>query len=105
MCSTFLSGRAMDYIESVNYLGVHAKSGMRFSCSFTSVKLAFYRAFNAVYSKRKAANSELISVYLLKTVCIPVHMYSLEATGTTGSVAKMLDFLINNAVQKFLQMI
>jgi len=43
-----------------------------FSCSYELVKFKFYSSFNALYSRCKASESELVSVELMKSFCMPV---------------------------------
>ena len=83
-----LNSTAIDYADSVKYLGVYIKSGKRFCCSYDHVKLSFYRAFNYLYSKSKAANSELASVFLLKAYCLPIVRYALDANRPMASSLK-----------------
>ena len=71
-----------------------------FCCSYDHIKLSFYRVFNYSYSKSKAANSELTSVFLLKAHCLPIVRYALDATRPTASSLKTLDNLVSNAVRK-----
>ena len=56
------------------------KSGRRCSYLYDTTKMSFYRCFNAVFNRSKNASSELLSIYLLINVCIPILTYSLEAT-------------------------
>ena len=69
-----LCGRPLTYVSSIKYmlalLHVHAK-------------LKFYRAFNALYSSSHCSDSEMVSVKLLKAYCIPLLLYSIEATAPT----------------------
>jgi len=39
------------------------------------LKVKFYRVFNCIYSRSKAANSEMVSVHLLKMYCLPLLLY------------------------------
>jgi len=47
--------------------------------SVTHLKVKFYRVFNCIYSRSKAANSEMITVQLLKAYCLPLLLYASEA--------------------------
>ena len=69
-------------------------------CSYGHLKLRFYSCFNALFSRSKASNSELVTTELLKTVCIPVLTYALEVTDPNRTVTSMLNNLINRAICK-----
>ena len=43
------------------------------------VKAKFYRKFNCIYAKSFAANSELTTIELLRTCCLPVLLYAIES--------------------------
>jgi len=42
------------------------------------VKVNFFRAFNCIYSRSKGANSELVTVELLKSYCLPGLLYATD---------------------------
>jgi len=95
-----LSGQAMQVVDRVKYLGVYFKAAARFKIDFKHTCMSFYRAFNCIFSKSKAANSESASVFLLTSGCIPIITYALEAAGPAAGDLKMLDGLIDNAFRK-----
>ena len=61
-------------------IGVGLSAGRSFKCSFDHVKLKFYGCFNAIYSRAKDADSEMVCVQLLKSFCLPIILYVTEAT-------------------------
>ena len=95
-----LSGQELPYVKEIKYLGVYIKSGLNLKCSYIHCKLRFYRCFNAVYCKAKAAASELICVNLLKTYCLPLILYATEAICPANRDIQMLEKLIDTAVGK-----
>ena len=52
----------------------------------TDLKVKFYRVFNCIYSRSKAANSEMITVQLLKAYCLPLLLYASEAILLSKSI-------------------
>ena len=72
----------------------------KFSCCYEHLKLRFYSSFNALYRRSKSSHSELVSVQLLQSFCLPVILYGLEVTEPQKSVLAMLNNLINRAVYK-----
>jgi hypothetical protein len=100
-CSVLnLDGKPIKYVDSIQYLGIRLLSGLHFKCDFNYVRCKFFRSFNAVFSKSKTANSEAVSVFLMKSFCIPVLTYSLEALAPTRSAFTMLDSLVSSAIRK-----
>ena len=101
MCApVFLGSESIVVTNSIKYLGIVLRNGNKLICNFVAAKLAFYRAFNALYSKCSVAQSELISVHLMKAFCIPRLTYAVEATNLSKCVFKMFDNCIDNAMRK-----
>jgi len=96
----FLSGCELKFITSVKYLGVCLVSGKYFRCNVQRVKMKFYRVFNAIYSKSKGANSQLVTVELMKSYCLPFIMYATESVSLSRRAVNMLDSCINTALYK-----
>ena len=61
---------------------------------------AFYHAFNAIFGKTGRTASENVIVELLKSKCIPVLYYGLEACPFNKSLVKSLQFAINICFSK-----
>src|SRR5207245_2260062 len=79
-CALKLSEKSLEFVQTVKYLGIHIKAANKFKCTYDHVKCKFYRTFNAIYSKSKAANSELVSVELFRSYCLPAMLYAVEST-------------------------
>jgi len=95
-----LGGQYLDYVSSIKYLGVYIVTGKVFSCNYDHVKLKFYRTFNAIYTKSKASCSELITMNLMKSYCIPVIFYATEAIIPKKPDLEKFDKIINNVIGK-----
>ena len=67
-------------------------------CSFEHVKLKFFRVFNCIYAKSKAAGSEINTVELFKSYCLPHITYVCEALPFSKTDILRLDNLIVRAV-------
>lgn len=93
-----LSSAPLSWVDEVKYLGVYFKSGVKFMRSFEFVRRRFFTCFNWIYSK--SYRSELVCVNLLKSMCIPILTYALEATCGSVSSLKALDRVIDMAVAK-----
>jgi len=66
--------------------------------SISHVKEKFYRCFNAMYYRSRNAGSECVSVQLLKSLCIPIILYSVEVLHLNKSTLASLDSVIDRAV-------
>ena len=63
-------------------------------------KRCLYRAANAIFGKIGRLASEEVTLHLLKTKCIPVLLYGLEALQLTKSQISSIDFVINRFFMK-----
>jgi len=95
-----LCGGKLQFVECFKYLGVHIVAGKRFSCSVKNVRMKFYRSFNSIYYRSKGASSELVSVQLFKSYCLPFILYATEAIPLTKSSVRLLDNCVKQAVVK-----
>jgi len=93
-----LGGKVLRFVDSVKYLGVNIVAWRYFRCSFEHVKLKFFRVFNCIYAKSKAAGSEINTVELFKSYCLPHITYACEALPFSKTDILRLDNLIVRAV-------
>jgi hypothetical protein len=84
----------------VRYLGITIKSGLSASADFAQSILSFYKAFNAIFRRTRFADSELVSVFLLKSICVPILTYGVESVCAAPSAVKNLDRILDNALRK-----
>jgi len=73
-----------------------------FKCTLEYAKKSFYRAVNAIFGKIGRIASEEVTLQLLKSKCLPVLMYGLEACPLTKADLHSLDFVINRFFMKLL---
>ena len=100
-----LDGNIIKYSDKIKYPGVVFKAGKRIECSYEHIKLTYYKAFNALYANSKAADSELISVQLMKSFCLPIIMYAVEVTYPNDKAFDMFDKLIDNSIRKIFNVV
>ena len=74
-----LDGSVLSVVAVVRYLGIFIKSGRKMVCSFEHIRLSIYRTFNAIYRRSKSSDSELVTVELIRSFCLPLITYGLEA--------------------------
>ena len=103
-CAEFnLGSSVLKFVDSIKYLGIYMKAGSKFSCCCEHLKLRFYSSFNALYLRSNSSHSELVSVQLLQSFCLPVILYGLEVTEPQKYVLTMLNNLSNRAIYKILK--
>ena len=82
------------------YLGIFIDQSRAFKCSIPEAKRCFYRAANAIFGIIGRLASEEVTLHLLKTKCIPVLLYGLEALQLNKSQISSTDFVINRLFMK-----
>ena len=66
-CVPFTSnGEVLKFVSEMKYLGVYLVAGKYFRTTIDHLKVKFFRVFNCIFAHSKAANSEIVSVELLK---------------------------------------
>ena len=101
VCEPFvLSCNKLMFVQSVKYLGIILLSDKKIKYSIDHLKVKFYRVFNCIYCRSRGANSELVSVELLKSFCLPGILYAAEAISFTATDIRMLDNCVNRALYK-----
>ena len=90
-CSTVsINGISIPWSNSMKYLGIVFISGKSLSFDFKTSRSNFFRCFNLIFSKISRA-SETVIVSLLKSNCIPILMYGVEALDLKSSMLYSLD--------------
>jgi len=95
-----LAGSDVKFVNELIYLGVHVLAARYLKFSVEHLRSKFYRVFNCIFSKSKTANSELVTVQLLKSFCLPTILYAMEAICLSSSDIRMLDNCMNRAIYK-----
>ena len=62
--------------------------------------MKLYRVFNCIFSKSKGANSELTTVELLKSYCLPFLLYGFDAVTLSNANARVIDRCLDRAVYR-----
>jgi len=82
------------WMNKVRYLGVYLVSSKALSCNYDSIKKSFYRAFNAIYGKVGRLASADVVIELLKTKCMPILLYGLDACPVSPRQLRSLNYVI-----------
>ena len=74
----YINKNSIAWSNNFKYLGVVFNSGRKVLIDLKASRSKFFRSFNCIYSKISRANESVV-VSLLKSCCIPILMYSVEA--------------------------
>jgi len=74
-----LSGRQLEWVCELRYLGVYFVTGSKFKCSFNNAKKSFYRCFNSIYGRIGTAASAEVILNLIKAKSLPILLYGFDA--------------------------
>ena len=85
-----IGGTVIPWSTSFTYLGIVFNSGSKMSIDFKTSRSKFFRSFNSIFSKIHQAN-EAVIVSLIKSHCIPVLVYGLEALDLNNTSLRSLD--------------
>jgi len=84
----------------MRYLGVPFVQSRTLKCSLDAAKRGFYRAANTIFGKIGRIASEEVVLQLIKSKCVPVPLYGLEACALNKSQMASLDFVVNRFFMK-----
>ena len=84
----------------MRYLGIFIVASISFKCDFSHARSSFCKAANSIMSQVGSSASEEVLVHLLKTKCLPILLYGMEATGLNGREASASDFALRRFVIK-----
>ena len=86
----------IEWVKSILYLGVYFVSGRFFKCNRDHAKSSYYRSFNAIFGRIGRFASVETVMYLIKSKCIPILIYGIEACQL---ILVTLKLLINPSLQ------
>ena len=87
-------------VEGCRYLGVCLVSARQFKCSQHNANCAFYCAFNAILGRLGRSASSEVVLHLVRSKCIPVLLYGLDACSINATDFKFLQHPITNIFMK-----
>ena len=96
-----LCGKPLQWVQRISYLGVNIISAREFCCCFDDIKKSFYRSFNSIFGRvgRRAASEEVI-LSLIKSKCLPILLYGVEAIPISKSNKQSLEFTVTRLLMK-----
>ena len=87
----------LQWVNSVRYLGVCVTRSTNFSCSFDNAK----KSFNAIFGKIGRIAPENVVMQLIKSKCVPVLLYAVDACSTNRTLERLLQFPLTRIMMKF----
>ena len=94
------SGHIIKWVDNIRYLGIHIVNAKTFSCCFDTAKRSFYRTFNAIFGKVGRMASENVILHLVKSKCLPILLYGLDACPINKAQLNSLTFCVTGALMK-----
>jgi hypothetical protein len=94
------NGQCIAWVNELRYLGVWLVASSKFKCSFSAAKRKFCVAANMIYSKVQLHGKEEVVLHLLKTKCLPILLYGVEACPLVKADLSSLDFLVVRFLMK-----
>ena len=77
--------RRLPWVSNTRYLDVHFVQSRTLKCSLDAAKRGFYRAANSIFGKIGRIASEEVELQLIKSKCVHVLLYGLEACALNKS--------------------
>ena len=94
------SGGRLKWVDRCRYLGVYFTSGCSYRCCLEDAKSRFFRAFNAIFSKTCRCTSEPVILSLLRSKCMPILLYAVEAYPLLARQIQSIVFTLTRTLMK-----
>ena len=91
---------ALEYVETIKYLGITLKSDKKFTQDVHAIKCKFFRALNGIYSKCGSKMSEIVLIELIRSYCLPFLTYCAESFNLNKETVAELSSCWRKAVRK-----
>ena len=95
-----LFNNSIQWVNEMKYLGVVLKHGMNLKINVHQNKVKYFRAFNAIFAKLGSSSNPDTLVHLIKSHCLSVLLYNLEAVHLSKSNLNDLCFPLNRSYVK-----
>ena len=93
-------GHLIPWVDEMRYLGLFIVRSHTFKCSLDHAKRLFYRAVNGIFGRIGRTASEEVILELIKSKCLPILLYGLEACTLNKTNLRSLDFSVNRFFMK-----
>ena len=98
LCPVLLNGAAIDYVDSIKYLGATIESRKGFEYSSSKDLSSFYRASNSILRAVKKPSEE-IQLHLLYSNCIPILTYASAVKQFSSRQMQDCNTAVNDALR------
>ena len=86
-----IKDQPLEWKKEMRYLGVFIVSGNSFKCNFQIARQKFFRALNAIFARIGTKTSPYVILSLVRSYCLPVLLYGIEALTTNAKLLNCLD--------------
>ena len=93
-------GHLVPWVDEMRYFGLFFVRSHTFKCSLDHAKHTFYRAVNGIFGRIGRTASEEVILELIKSKCLPILLYGLEACPLNKTSLRSLDFSVNRLFMK-----
>ena len=90
----------VSWVDEMRYLGVFFVRSHTFKCSLDHAKRSFYRAVTGIFGRIGRTASEEVTLELIKSKCLPILLYGVEACSLNKTSLASLDFSVNRFFMK-----
>ena len=88
------------WVDEIRYLGLFIVRSHTFKCFLDHAKRSFYRAVNGSFERIGRTASEEVISELIKSKCLQILLYGLEACPLNKTNLRSLDFSVNRFFMK-----
>ena len=94
-----INGAPIQWVNSLNYLGVSIAAGVKFSIDFGATRRKFFTCVNSILSNCKFT-SDIVKLELMEKQCLPILLYSIECFNLNISQIKDINSWWNSVYRK-----
>ena len=91
-------GHLIPWVGEMRYIGLFIVWSHTFKCSLDNAKRSFYRAVNGIFGKIGRTASEDVVLELIKSKCLPILLYGLEACPITKAISDHCTFQLTGSL-------
>jgi len=93
-------GGHLNWVDRCRYLGVYFTCSCSLRCCLEDAKSRFFTSFNAIFSKTGRCASEPVILSLLRSKCMPILLYAVEACPLLARQIQSIEFTLTRIFMK-----
>jgi exonuclease III len=94
-----INGASIQWINSLNYLGVSIAAGQKFSIDLAATRRKFFTCVNSILSNCKFT-SDIVKLELMEKQCLPILLYNIECFNLCTNQLKDINSWWNSVYRK-----